>query len=79
MDFELPEEHRALQATVRRLAEVKVKPRARQMDVDGTYPEDLFKAFRNADLLGLYGLEVMYEGGGMANATLVENLQEGVR
>jgi alkylation response protein AidB-like acyl-CoA dehydrogenase len=79
MDFELPEEHRALQAMVRQLAEDKVKPRARQMDVDGTYPEDLFKVFRNADLLGLHGFQVMCEGGGMANATLVENLQEGVR
>ena len=43
----------ALQQSVRRLAQDKVKPRAREIDREGTYPDDLFAAFRDAGLLGL--------------------------
>ena len=32
MDFDLPEELAELQATVRRLAQDKIKPRAREID-----------------------------------------------
>jgi hypothetical protein len=53
VDFELSEELRALQESVRRLAKDKVRPRAREIDETGEYPEDLFAAFRDAELLGL--------------------------
>ena len=53
MDFGLPEELHDLQATVRRLAQDKVKPRARAIDKSGEYPQDLYEAFRDAGLLGL--------------------------
>ncbi|MHB1584768.1 MAG: acyl-CoA dehydrogenase family protein [Acidimicrobiales bacterium] len=53
MDFELSDELAALQASVRRLAADKVKPRAREIDRTGEYPTDLFDAFRDAGLLGL--------------------------
>jgi alkylation response protein AidB-like acyl-CoA dehydrogenase len=53
VDFELPDELAALQASVRRLAADKVKPRAREIDRTGEYPTDLFEAFRDAGLLGL--------------------------
>ncbi|MGH7705654.1 MAG: acyl-CoA dehydrogenase family protein [Candidatus Dormibacteria bacterium] len=53
MDFELSEELAALQASVRRLAADKVRPRAREIDQTGEYPEDLFEAFKSAGLLGL--------------------------
>ncbi len=53
MDFELPDELLALQETCRRLAQDKVKPRARDIDETDTYPEDLFEVFRDAGLLGL--------------------------
>jgi alkylation response protein AidB-like acyl-CoA dehydrogenase len=53
VNFELPDELVALQASVRRLAQDKVKPRARQIDKSGEYPTDLFEAFRDAGLLGL--------------------------
>ena len=53
MDFDLPEELVALQSSVRRLAQDKVRPRARAIDKDGTYPQDIFEAFRDAGLLGL--------------------------
>src|SRR5438105_13730810 len=53
MDFELPDELAELQATCRRLAQDKVKPRARDIDDSGEYPQDLFELFRDAGLLGL--------------------------
>jgi alkylation response protein AidB-like acyl-CoA dehydrogenase len=53
MDFELSPELSELQASVRRLAQDKVKPRARAIDGSGEYPDDIFAAFRDAGLLGL--------------------------
>ena len=53
MDFDLPEELADLQASVRRLAQDKVRPRAREIDETGEYPQDLFELFRDAGLLGL--------------------------
>ncbi|MDA8070621.1 MAG: acyl-CoA dehydrogenase family protein [Actinomycetota bacterium] len=53
MDFSLPPELTELQSTVRRLAQDRVKPRARAIDQSGEYPQDLFEVFRDADLLGL--------------------------
>jgi alkylation response protein AidB-like acyl-CoA dehydrogenase len=53
VDFDLTPELAELQQSVRRLAQDKVKPRARAIDATGDYPTDLFEAFRDADLLGL--------------------------
>ena len=53
MDFDLSDELSELQQSVRRLAQDKVKPRARAIDKEGTYPQDLFELFRDAGLLGL--------------------------
>lgn len=53
MDFDLSPELLALRDTVRRLAQDKIKPRAREIDQSGEYPTDVFNAFRDADLLGL--------------------------
>ena len=53
MDFDLSPELAALQETVRRLAQDRIKPRAREIDTTGEYPQDVFDAFRDADLLGL--------------------------
>jgi alkylation response protein AidB-like acyl-CoA dehydrogenase len=53
VDFDLSPELEALQQSVRRLAQDKVKPRAREIDTTGDYPGDIFEAFRSADLLGL--------------------------
>lgn len=53
MDFDLPEELAELQATVRRLSQDKVRPRAREIDETGEYPQDLFEVFRDAGLLAL--------------------------
>src|SRR5438309_8167592 len=53
MDFALSDELLALQESVRRLAQDKVKPRAREIDESNEYPQDLFEIFRDAGLLGL--------------------------
>jgi alkylation response protein AidB-like acyl-CoA dehydrogenase len=53
VDFDLSEELIALQSSVRRLAQDKVRPRARAIDKEGTYPQDIFDAFRDAGMLGL--------------------------
>jgi alkylation response protein AidB-like acyl-CoA dehydrogenase len=53
MDFAFPEELVALQETCRKIAQDKVKPRAREIDESGEYPQDLFEVFRDAGLLGL--------------------------
>ncbi len=71
MDFDLPPELVALQASVRRLAQNTVKPRAREIDTSGEYPADLFAAFRDADLLGLcLPVELGGSGAGVLGLTV---------
>jgi alkylation response protein AidB-like acyl-CoA dehydrogenase len=53
MDFELSGELRELQLSVRKLAQEKIRPRAREIDTSGAYPQDIFDEFKKADLLGL--------------------------
>jgi alkylation response protein AidB-like acyl-CoA dehydrogenase len=53
MDFELSPEHQELQATVRRIAQDKVQPRAREIDLSEEYPQDLFELFVDTGLTGL--------------------------
>jgi alkylation response protein AidB-like acyl-CoA dehydrogenase len=53
MNFELSDELFELQQSVRRLAQDKIKPRAREIDTSGLYPQDIFDEFKKADLLGL--------------------------
>ncbi|MFZ4585051.1 MAG: acyl-CoA dehydrogenase family protein [Acidimicrobiia bacterium] len=53
MDFDLSPELAALQASVRRLAQARVAPRARAVDESEEYPQDLFDAFVAAGLTGL--------------------------
>jgi alkylation response protein AidB-like acyl-CoA dehydrogenase len=53
VDFNLSEELTELQSTVRRIAQEKVRPRAREIDETGEYPQDLFEIFAAAGLLGL--------------------------
>ena len=71
MDFELSEELQALQETCRRIAQDKVKPRAREIDETGEYPQDLFEVFRDAGLLGLcIPEEIGGAGAGITGLTL---------
>jgi alkylation response protein AidB-like acyl-CoA dehydrogenase len=61
MDFDLSPDLAELQQLVRKIAQEKVKPRAREIDLTGEYPQDLFEVFRDA---GLFGLCIPEEYGG---------------
>jgi alkylation response protein AidB-like acyl-CoA dehydrogenase len=51
--YELNEEQKMLQQTVRQLAKDKVEPRAAEIDATGEYPWDMFELLRDNDLLAL--------------------------
>jgi alkylation response protein AidB-like acyl-CoA dehydrogenase len=53
MDFDLPPELAELQASVRKLAQERVAPRAREIDSTEEYPQDLFELFVDTGLTGL--------------------------
>jgi alkylation response protein AidB-like acyl-CoA dehydrogenase len=75
MDFDLPDELTQLQESVRKLAQEKIKPRARAIDDDNTYPDDVFAAFRDAGLLGLV-LPEEYGGSGAGILGLTVAIEE---
>ena len=75
MDFALTDELLGLQETVRRLAQDKIKPRAREIDETGEYPEDIFEAYKQADLLGLC-IPEEYGGGGAGILGLTIAIEE---
>ena len=75
MDFQLTDELLSLQQTVRRLAQDKIKPRAREIDTTGTYPQDIFDEFRKADLLGLC-IPEEYGGSGAGIMGLTLTIEE---
>ena len=75
MDFELPDELLELRDSVRRLAQDKVKPRARAIDKEGSYPTDIFEAFRDAGLLGLC-IPVEFGGSGAGILGLALAIEE---
>ena len=60
---------------MRRLAQDKVKPRARSIDKEGAYPTDVFEAFRDAGLLGLC-IPVDYGGSGAGILGLAVAIEE---
>jgi alkylation response protein AidB-like acyl-CoA dehydrogenase len=67
MDFSLPPELVELQATVRKLSQERIKPRARDVDRTGEYPQDFFDLFVET---GLTGLVVPEEYGGSGGGIL---------
>src|SRR5947208_3281928 len=76
MDLELPEMHRALQASLRDFCERKVKPFARDWDRQETFPHDVV---RELGQLGVMGMLVAEEYGGagmdaLAVAVAVEEI-----
>jgi alkylation response protein AidB-like acyl-CoA dehydrogenase len=75
MSFALPPEYVELQESVRKLAQAKVAPRAREIDTTSQYPDDLFDAFRDAGLLGLV-IPEEYGGGGAGILGLTIAMEE---
>src|SRR5690242_21244777 len=75
MSFDLPPELAELQASVRRLAQDKVAPRAREIDTTAEYPQDLFDLFRATGLLGLV-IPEEYGGSGAGILGLTVAMEE---
>jgi alkylation response protein AidB-like acyl-CoA dehydrogenase len=76
MDFELPEELREIQRTVREFVAEEVRPRAREWDEKGEFPWDVV---RKLGPLGIMGISVPEEYGGagmgaLATAVVVEEI-----
>jgi alkylation response protein AidB-like acyl-CoA dehydrogenase len=61
VNFDLPPELIELQASVRKLSQERIAPRAREIDENETYPDDVFRLFVET---GLTGLCVPEEHGG---------------
>jgi alkylation response protein AidB-like acyl-CoA dehydrogenase len=75
MDFELSESHRLIRDTARRLAREVVQPRAAEIDATGTYPEDVFQAFKDVGLIGT-AISEEYDGGGAGILGLAVAIEE---
>ena len=75
MAFDLPPELVELQATVRKMAQEKVAPRAREIDTTAAYPQDLFELFRDTGLLGLV-IPEEYGGSGAGILGLTVAMEE---
>jgi alkylation response protein AidB-like acyl-CoA dehydrogenase len=76
MDFELPEELREIQRTVREFVAEEVRPRAREWDEKGEFP---WEVVRKLGPLGIMGIAVPEEYGGagmgaLATAVVVEEI-----
>jgi len=67
MDFELPESHRALKASLKDFCERKVKSQAREWDKDEKFPMEVV---RELGQLGVLGMLVSEEYGGAAMDSL---------
>jgi acyl-CoA dehydrogenase len=69
MDFEIPENVRLMQDTVRRFVKNDLEPLSQQVDETGKIPETVVQKMRD---LGLFGLAIPEEYGGMGLNTLGE-------
>jgi alkylation response protein AidB-like acyl-CoA dehydrogenase len=67
MDFELPEDIRALQSSIREFCEKKVKPHAREWDHTEKFPMDVVKEL---GALGAMGIRVAEDLGGAGMGSL---------
>ncbi|HYV46399.1 MAG TPA: acyl-CoA dehydrogenase family protein [Myxococcaceae bacterium] len=78
MDFELPESHRALQASLRAFCEEKVKPRARQWDHEEKFPMEVVRELGQLGALGILVAEE-YGGAGMDALAVAVAVEEVAR
>ena len=75
MDYELSDTHKLIRDTARRIAREKVAPRAAELDESGEYPEDIFRVFAEAGLLGLT-IPEKYGGSGAGFLALALAVEE---
>jgi butyryl-CoA dehydrogenase len=75
MDFELTEEQRILQSTVKSFAETELAPRADELDEKEEFPWENFKGLAKLGLTGMI-LPPQYGGGGSDELTLNIAIEE---
>ncbi len=75
MEFELSTQHQRVREQAREVAREVVAPRAAAIDAEGTYPHDVFAAFKDAALLGLSFPE-QYGGAGAGTLGLALATEE---
>jgi alkylation response protein AidB-like acyl-CoA dehydrogenase len=78
MDFELPESHRALQASLQAFCEEKVKPHAREWDRDEKFPMEVVRELGQLGVLGVLVAEE-YGGAGMDALAVAVAVEEVAR
>ena len=69
MDFSIPEEIQMMQATVKKFVQRDLEPIGRQVEEEGEIPEETVQKMRE---LGLFGLSIPEEYGGLGLSTLGE-------
>ena len=79
MDFELTSEQSMLKETVAKFVDKEVIPRAPEIDEDGKFPEENFRAMAD---LGLFGISIPEEHGGigadlLSGVLVMEELSRG--
>jgi alkylation response protein AidB-like acyl-CoA dehydrogenase len=68
MDFELPDEHRMIREEVRRFCEEEIEPIAQEVEDDHRFPEEIFDALADLDMMGV---PVSEEHGGLGGDQLM--------
>ena len=71
MDVRLNDEQRAIQSSVRELAQQKIAPRAAEIDRSGDFPTDVVEMFRQQDI---FSLPFPAEYGGLSGSALTLNI-----
>jgi len=76
MEFDLPDQHRLLQRTVRDFAEQEIAPVAEELDRTHAFPYDIVRRLGELDLMGIPFPEQYGGAGGdsLAYALVVEEL-----
>lgn len=78
MEFDLGEEHRLVQSTVREWATSRLLPLAAELDRTGRYPPELIRELGDLGLTGVFVPET-YGGGGMDTISYVIVIEEVAR
>ncbi|MGB9376596.1 MAG: acyl-CoA dehydrogenase [Mycobacteriales bacterium] len=76
--YQLTEEHDLLRATVRRLADERIAPRAAEIDATAEFPWDVYKYLQQADLHAIH-LPEQYGGAGADSIATVIVIEEVAR
>ncbi|MDG5760019.1 acyl-CoA dehydrogenase family protein [Natronococcus sp. A-GB1] len=71
MDFELPDEHRMIQETVREFCQGEIEPIAQEIEDDHRFPEEIFEQLADLDMMGV---PISEEYGGLGGDTLMYSL-----